>query len=83
MTDRRELIAQLSQIRKSGIAYDREESTLGGICMAAAIQMKDGRVMAAVESVSTPIARNELGPREGNGSWRPADRRCHCKDREQ
>ena len=56
VTDRRELIAQLSQIRKSGIAYDREESTLGGICMAAAIQMKDGRVIAAV-SVSTPIAR--------------------------
>ena len=56
VTDRRELIAQLAQIRKTGLAYDREESTMGGICMAAAIQMPDGRVLAAV-SVSTPIAR--------------------------
>lgn len=56
VTDRRKLIAQLSQIRKTGIAYDREESTMGGICMAAAIQMPNGRVVAAV-SVSTPIAR--------------------------
>ena len=56
VTDRRELILQLEQIRESGIAYDREESTLGGICMAAAIQMPDGRVVAAV-SVSTPTAR--------------------------
>jgi DNA-binding IclR family transcriptional regulator len=56
VTDRRDLIAQLAQIRETGIAYDREESTLGGICMAAAIQLQDGRVVAAV-SVSTPIAR--------------------------
>jgi DNA-binding IclR family transcriptional regulator len=56
VTDRRDLIVQLEQIRETGLAYDREESTLGGICMAAAIQMPDGRVVAAV-SVSTPSAR--------------------------
>ena len=56
VTDRRELIAQLAKIRETGVAYDREESTLGGICIAAAVQMSDGRVVAAV-SVSTPIAR--------------------------
>jgi DNA-binding IclR family transcriptional regulator len=56
VTDRRELIAQLGHIRETGLAYDREESTLGGICMAAAIKMPDGRVIAAV-SVSTPSAR--------------------------
>src|SRR5262249_12946780 len=34
ITDRRELIAQFEQVRESGIAYDREESMLGGICIA-------------------------------------------------
>lgn len=56
ITDRRELIAQFERVRETGIAYDREESTLGGICVAAAIQMDGGRVIAAI-SVSTPTAR--------------------------
>jgi DNA-binding IclR family transcriptional regulator len=54
--DRRTLITHLEQIRGQGIAYDREESTLGGICLAAAIQSGAGRVLAAI-SVSTPVAR--------------------------
>jgi DNA-binding IclR family transcriptional regulator len=56
ISDRRELIAQFEHVRKSGIAYDREESTLGGICIAAPIRIKEGRVVAAI-SVSTPTAR--------------------------
>ncbi len=56
ISDRRELIAQLVKVRETGIAYDREESMLGGVCVAAAIRMQGGRVIAAV-SVSTPIAR--------------------------
>lgn len=54
--DRRQLISQLTTVRETGVAYDREESTLGGICIAAAIHMPDNRVVAAV-SVSTPTAR--------------------------
>ena len=56
ISNRRELIAQFEQVREKGIAYDREESTLGGICIAAAIQMNEGRVVAAL-SISTPISR--------------------------
>lgn len=56
MSNRRELMAQLEEVRQTGIAYDREESTLGGICVGAAIQMESGPVLAAI-SVSTPIAR--------------------------
>jgi DNA-binding IclR family transcriptional regulator len=54
--ERRTLIAHFEQIRGCGIAYDREESTLGGICVAAAIQTPAQRVMAAI-SVSTPVPR--------------------------
>jgi DNA-binding IclR family transcriptional regulator len=54
--ERRTLIAHFDQVRASGIAYDREESTLGGICVASAIQAPSKRVVAAI-SVSTPVAR--------------------------
>jgi DNA-binding IclR family transcriptional regulator len=56
IVDRRDFVAHLVQVRESGLAYDREESTLGGICIAAAIQMPDGHAVAAV-SVSTPVSR--------------------------
>ena len=54
--DRRNLAAHFVQVRDGGIAYDREESTLGGICIASAIHTGGNRVMAAI-SVSTPVAR--------------------------
>jgi DNA-binding IclR family transcriptional regulator len=56
IVDRRDFVSHLIQVRETGVAYDREESTLGGICIAAAIQMPDGRAVAAV-SVSTPVSR--------------------------
>jgi len=56
ISDRRELIMQFEHVRETGIAYDREESTLGGICIAAAIHAGKNRVVGAV-SVSTPISR--------------------------
>jgi DNA-binding IclR family transcriptional regulator len=54
--DRRELIKELGKVRELGLAYDREESTLGGICIAAPIRLPSGAVWAAA-SLSTPIAR--------------------------
>ena len=42
--------------RENGYAFDREESTMGGICVGAAIRSKSGNVVAAI-SVSTPIIR--------------------------
>jgi DNA-binding IclR family transcriptional regulator len=55
ISDRNSFVEHLARVRASGIAYDREESMLGGICVAAAVQ-HGGKVLAAV-SVSTPVAR--------------------------
>ena len=55
ISNRRGFIEHLVQVRKTGLAFDREESTVGGICMAAAVR-QNGRVTAAI-SVSTPVAR--------------------------
>lgn len=55
ISDRGAFLRHLEEVRTSGVAYDREESMLGGICIAAAIQ-HGGRVLAAV-SVSTPLGR--------------------------
>lgn len=56
ITDRGKLFEQFTEIRRTGIACDREESTLGGICYAAAIRTPGQPVVAAL-SVSTPIVR--------------------------
>jgi DNA-binding IclR family transcriptional regulator len=54
--DRRALLEEFEGTRKSGYAFDREESTIGGICVGAPIRSKGGNVVAAI-SVSTPIIR--------------------------
>lgn len=54
--DRQALIAEFEHIRAAGYAVDREESVPGGICIAAAISLDSGSVIAAV-SVSTPAVR--------------------------
>jgi DNA-binding IclR family transcriptional regulator len=54
--DRRALMQELEWVRQNGYAFDREESTLGGICVGAPIRGKNGKVVAAI-SVSTPIIR--------------------------
>jgi DNA-binding IclR family transcriptional regulator len=56
IVDRHALLQEFEVARKSGVTFDREESTLGGVCVAAAIRSKNGRVVAAI-SVSTPIIR--------------------------
>lgn len=56
ITDRGKLFEEFAEIRRTGIACDREESTLGGICYGAAIQSPGQPVVAAI-SVSTPIVR--------------------------
>jgi DNA-binding IclR family transcriptional regulator len=56
ITDRGRLFDEFEEIRKTGVACDREESTLGGICYSAAIQQPGQPVVAAL-SVSTPVVR--------------------------
>jgi DNA-binding IclR family transcriptional regulator len=56
ITDRGRLFQEFEQIRNTGIACDREESVLGGICYSAAIRPAGKPVVAAL-SLSTPIVR--------------------------
>lgn len=56
ITDRKKLLAEFTEIRKTSIAWDREESIRGGICFSAPIRMEGDRVVAAI-SLSTPTIR--------------------------
>jgi DNA-binding IclR family transcriptional regulator len=56
ITDRQQLFQQFEEIRATGIAYDREESNTGGLCIGAAIRPPDQQVVSAV-SISTPLVR--------------------------
>jgi DNA-binding IclR family transcriptional regulator len=56
VVDRHQLFQQFEEIRSSGIAFDREESILGGLCIGAAIRPRDKQVVSAI-SVSTPLVR--------------------------
>jgi len=56
ITYRANLMREFEEIRRTGIACDREESMLGGICYGAAIRRANQPVVAAL-SVSTPALR--------------------------
>lgn len=56
ITDRARLFDEFDEIRRTGVAYDREESVMGGICISAAIRPA-GRPVVAALSLSTPIVR--------------------------
>ena len=51
--DPRELAKELQDIRRAGLAYDREESTAGLVCVAAPLLIANGTARAAM-SVSMP-----------------------------
>ena len=56
ITDRARLFDEFAEIRLAGIACDREESILGGICYSAPLRPAGKQVLAAI-SLSTPIVR--------------------------
>lgn len=56
IVDRRTLMEEYAAVRAHGYAFDRQETVLGGICIAAPVAGADGRVVAAM-SVSTPLVR--------------------------
>jgi DNA-binding IclR family transcriptional regulator len=56
IVDRQALLGQFAEIRHRGYAFDREETALGGICVAAPVVSEGKRVFASI-SVSTPIMR--------------------------
>lgn len=56
ITDRQKLFAEFEEIRRCGVACDREESIRGGVCFAAAVRSETRPVIAAI-SLSTPSIR--------------------------
>jgi DNA-binding IclR family transcriptional regulator len=54
--DRSHLFNELEEVRRSGVACDREESILGGVCFGAAIRV-EGRPVVSAVSLSTPVVR--------------------------
>ncbi|MGY1805819.1 IclR family transcriptional regulator [Blastococcus sp. SYSU D00669] len=63
VTDPRVLTRQLDEIRRTGLALEREEAAPGGACVAAPV-LVDGRPVAAL-SVAVPVAHfapERLGP---------------------
>ena len=56
IVDRRALMDEYATIRNQGYAFDRQETVLGGICIAAPVSERSGRVIAGI-SVSTPLVR--------------------------
>jgi IclR family acetate operon transcriptional repressor len=56
ITDFGELLESLRHVRRNGIAFDREESLPGVICVGAAIRDQTGSVIGAI-SASTPTMR--------------------------
>ncbi|WP_422372949.1 IclR family transcriptional regulator [Hoeflea sp.] len=59
LTDAESLIVQLEQIRREGVAYDRQEHELGIISIAAPVLSSNGRVLGAI-SIATSTTRHSL-----------------------
>jgi DNA-binding IclR family transcriptional regulator len=58
--DLEKLIEQIHEIRFTGLAYEKEESTPGVQCISIAIHNRSGSVVAAI-SISIPVSRGAQG----------------------
>jgi DNA-binding IclR family transcriptional regulator len=65
ITDRARLEAELKQIRKDQVSYDREEYLVGVVCMAVPVIGKNGSILAAL-AVQAPEARMNVETATGN-----------------
>lgn len=63
ITDRARLFQELEEVRATGVACDREESILGGVCFGAAIRIPGSPVVSAI-SLSTPVVRMSMAREE-------------------
>lgn len=61
LTDPRSLLRELGEVRRLGLAYDREEAAPGLVCVAAPVLARDGAARAAL-SVSMASANSALTP---------------------
>lgn len=59
ITDRVELEKELESVRQWGVAYDREESTVGVVCAAAPVLSRDGALLGGL-SVSSRVGTINL-----------------------
>ena len=56
ITERTELEAELKQIRKEQVSFDREEYLVGVVCMAVPVAGRNGETLAAI-AIQAPEAR--------------------------
>jgi len=56
LVDRQAIYAEFEAIRARGYAFDREETTLGGICVGGPIVSPSGKVESSI-SIATPLIR--------------------------
>jgi DNA-binding IclR family transcriptional regulator len=56
ITDRERLMDELAQVRRDGVAYDREEFEVGVACIGAPVSDRASRAVAAI-SIAMPISR--------------------------
>jgi DNA-binding IclR family transcriptional regulator len=59
LTDRTQLEAELRQIRKEQVSFDREEYLVGVVCMAVPVTGRNGETLAAL-AIQAPQARMDL-----------------------
>jgi DNA-binding IclR family transcriptional regulator len=65
ITDRARLEAELRQIRKEGVSFDRQEYLVGVVCMAVPVPTSSGGTLAAL-AVQAPEARMSLETARGH-----------------
>jgi DNA-binding IclR family transcriptional regulator len=70
IVDPTDLQIELGEIRREGLAYDREESLKGLVCVAAPVLAPKGRGVAAI-SVSMPL-QDEARPEDFTSAVRMA-----------
>ncbi len=61
LVDRQELLGELEEVRRSGIAYDLEERSLGVCAVSAPVRNQAGMVVAAISVV---VPKGRFGPDE-------------------
>ncbi len=60
LATKRDLLAELEEVRRQGYAVDNEENEADGRCLGAPIVGEGGRIVAAL-SISAPVFRMDLG----------------------
>ena len=64
ITDKAQLLREIENIRRKGVAFDKEEYYVGVMCIAAPVKGEDGKVIAAVSIVGPSVRIGRLKMRQ-------------------